>query len=432
MTTINNFKISNLICTNLCKTKEKISTGIGYADHMIDQLNSHAQIGIAVTVAHNDTDYSSSSDSQNRYASSLDDQMEIMKLLGKDIGMNLRQFLPNEGSSRFCCPLDEALVECNINRSSEDEVGSLVSFTLPPYGIYPFPNGRTKIGYLYTATIEAFFSSLSEAMGIKLQLCKIRGDNAHHIVESAFKAFSRALRNFIDGIDTSSDLSNPKMNEMWGVDSSSHSLGLKLNRKAEHHRSTKETSIGIDLKLDGMASGISINTGLRTLDKIITSIATYAQLNLNINCKGDVHIDDHHTSEDVAIALGQVLNKALGDKAGLNRMWLASSKDSIIEITMDLSNRPSLEHNLKLIQSDQSEDIEKLGDLSIEMIYHFLESLVMNSLMTLHIVQRGEDVAIEDLMDDVCYAFGNVLKMCIAVDPRRAGAVASSKGTLSV
>ena len=113
-------------------------------------------------------------------------------------------------------------------------------------------------------------------------------------------------------------------------------------------------------------------------------------------------------------------------------MWLASSKDSIIEITMDLSNRPSLEHNLKLIQSDQSEDIEKLGDLSIEMIYHFLESLVMNSLMTLHIVQRGEDVAIEDLMDDVCYAFGNVLKMCIAVDPRRAGAVASSKGTLSV
>ena len=115
-------------------------------------------------------------------------------------------------------------------------------------------------------------------------------------------------------------------------------------------------------------------------------------------------------------------------------MWLSSSEDSMVEITMDLSNRPSLEQNLKLVQTNQSKDVdlETLGDLSIEMIHHFLESLVMNSLMTLHIVQLIDDVLIEDLMENTDIAFGKVLKMCIAVDPRRAGAVASSKGTLSV
>merc|ERR1712157_172668 len=224
---------------------------------------------------------------------------------------------------------------------------------------------------------------------------------------------------------------------MGGLDSLSHSLGLELNRHAAHHRTTKETAIHIELKLDGMISGISIDTRLKTLDNMITNIATSAQISLNIDCKGDLHIDDHHTSEDVAIALGQVLNKALGNKAGLNRMWLASSDN--IEITMDLSNRPTLEHNLKLVQtttnqsSDNNECLETLGDLSIEMIYHFLESLVMNSLMTLHIVQYDDDNAmIDNIVNNTAIAFGKVLKMCIAVDPRRAGAVASSKGTLSV
>ena len=148
MTTINRFKTSNLVCKNLLKTKQKISTGIGYADHMIDQLNSHAQLGIAVTVTDNNANNSLSD--PNRHASSLDDQIEIMKLLGKVIGTNMRPYLPIEGSSRFCCPLDEALVECHIRRSATIEdgkhIGSLDSFTLPPYGICPYPNGRTKIG----------------------------------------------------------------------------------------------------------------------------------------------------------------------------------------------------------------------------------------------------------------------------------------------
>lgn len=87
-----------------------------------------------------------------------------------------------------------------------------------------------------------------------------------------------------------------------------------------------------------MMSGISIHTGKTTLDKIVKTIATQAQVSLTINCNGDVHIEDHHTCEDVTIALGQVLNKAR-----LNRMWLTTSDN--VEITMDLSNRPVLGTN---------------------------------------------------------------------------------------
>jgi imidazoleglycerol-phosphate dehydratase len=133
----------------------------------------------------------------------------------------------------------------------------------------------------------------------------------------------------------------------------------------------------------------------------------------------------------VSIAIGQVLNKALGSKAGLNRMWTSSVKegDAEVEVVMDLSNRPCFTHNL-----DFGLD-EMCGGISMEMVEHVFDSFVMNGHMTVHVVQKKVDDAgltTRDVVLATARAFGAALNKCIAVDPRRAGKTASSKGTLSV
>jgi len=139
-------------------------------------------------------------------------------------------------------------------------------------------------------------------------------------------------------------------------------------------------------------------------------------------------VDDHHTSEDVSIAIGKVLNTSLGTKAGLNRMWcaVATVGEANVEVTMDLSNRPCITHNLSLSSCGE----EYVGDMSIEMLDHALESLVMNAQMTVHIVEKSMGNNLPDLMIATAAAFGKCLRLCAAVDPRRAGKTASSKGTL--
>jgi imidazoleglycerol-phosphate dehydratase len=162
------------------------------------------------------------------------------------------------------------------------------------------------------------------------------------------------------------------------------------------------------------------------LDEFYTRLAEQSQISLMVNCKGDTWVDDHHTAEDVSIAVGKVLNSALGTKAGLNRMWCSSSNtgDAVVEVTMDLSNRPCLTQNLSL------HDEEYVGDLSTEMFDHVLDSLVMNGQMTVHVLQQKKGT-VEDLVMATAEAFGRALRLCAAVDPRRAGKTASSKGTLS-
>ena len=162
-----------------------------------------------------------------------------------------------------------------------------------------------------------------------------------------------------------------------------------------------------------------------------------AGISLKIECNGDLWIDDHHTAEDVAIAVGQVINEALGTKAGLNRMWCATStiQNTKIHVTMDLSNRPCLTHNLRSLET-----AETIGDLTTEMFEHVLDSIVVNARMTVHIVEfisaeggggYGTE-NVENTLMATARAFGQALKYCAMVDERRAGATASSKGTLSV
>ena len=423
------FVVSNVECLDLAKSSHPISTGIGFLDHMIDQFNSHAQVGVAITI-------NEITDDHNRHSSM--DQSVLLPLCGSELGTKLRDVLNHDGhgvpvgaSSRFCCPLDEALVECQLTKRTSgagDEPGRLVSFSLAPYGIYPKSTGRTKIGLLETIHLQAFMQGLAETSGLDIALQKLRGNNGHHIVESAFKALSRALRNLLDGT-TTSGYESPNFVTLWGMESESWKQSIELERVGKHDRKTKETSILVDLKLDGGASGVNIDIRISTLDEIFRVLASEAKMSLTIQCHGDLFVDDHHTSEDVSIALGQVLTVALGTKAGLNRMWCAKANYGAaeIEVTMDLSNRPCLTHNLTLTEAEYVG-----GTLTTEMFHHVLESLTMNAMMTVHILEVRAGADVKETAIATAMAFGRALHMCAAVDPRRAGATASSKGTLSV
>jgi len=414
------YSITNVEAINLAKSNHSISTGIGFFDHMLDQFNSHAQIGVAVNVL------GPAEEDINRNANV--DQSELLAKVGQHLGASIKALLaetPVEATSRFCCPLDEALVECILVRSQD---GRLESFTLPPYGIYG-KNGRTKIGQLQTLAVESFFKALAENSGLTIALTKIRGNNGHHIVESCFKAISRALRNLLDG--TNVDVTKgPHFDQLWGEHSDSHNQSLALQRTAKVDRSTKETSILLDIALDGGAGGVTVESGIIILDRIITALATHAGMSLTCKCKGDLYVDEHHSTEDVGIAIGQILSKAFGTKAGLNRMWCArtTAGGATVEVTMDLSNRPCFTENLSLSQEEYVVDGQVL---TTEMFHHFFESLTMNAHMTVHILQIQAGDSMEDRAMATAAAFGKALKFCAAVDPRRGGKTASSKGTLS-
>jgi imidazoleglycerol-phosphate dehydratase len=425
------FNANIVLCEDLVKPDGPILTGIGFLDHMVDQFNSHAQIGTIMTIADfADDDNAAASDVKDRNRHANHQQDKLMSLVGSKLGTEFKRLLdesPHTGTtSRFCCPLDEALVVCTLQRVSGSGPGKLTSYKLAPFGKYPAA-GRKYLGTMETDKLEYFWSSLAEHACLDITLAKVRGDNAHHIVESSFKAASRALRNMLDGTNTMAD--NPRLAEMYGPDSPNWAEGVAQGRQGTVTRKTKETSISATAKFDGGVAGVQVATGNAVLNDFFTSMATNAAMSLTIECNGDLWIDEHHTSEDVSIAVGQVLNQAFGTKAGMNRMWCAAAVhgDSQVEVTMDLSNRPCLTHNLHL---DNGE--EKVGDLSMEMLEHVLDSLVCQSHMTVHIVQLEPNSNIKDTVDAVAIAFGQALKYCSMVDGRRSGATASSKGTLSV
>ena len=253
-------------------------------------------------------------------------------------------------------------------------------------------------------------------------------------VESSFKAFSRALRVYLD----------PPC--IWDQQSPNDLAGVALKREGKIERTTKETSISVHLLLDGSGGDTKVETGTPFLDEFYTVLAREACMTLKIECNGDLWVDDHHTAEDVSIAIGQCLTQALGNKAGLNRMWLSEASSqggASVEVTMDLSNRPYFGHNLHETLGRQeyvdhcdggTAEVDNSALLSCEMLEHCLDSLVMNSRMTVHIVEKdaSEASSVADVALCTATAFGRALRGCAMVDQRRAGTTASSKGTLSV
>ena len=424
------WKTCEVDAVNLGRPSFGINTGIGFFNHMLDQFYSHAQVGVAVTVVSEDDE---TKDDINRFGSLLGkEQMELSLQVGKAVGQVWKDKILSDvstassKSSVFSCPLDEALVTCTLSLMTEES--GTADVQLKPYGSHPLTTGRTQIGQWKTCAVESFFQGLAETSGLSISLQKIRGDNAHHIVESAFKACARALRNLVDHTTCDDDATTNNLTFLQRVSN---------NRISQVQRNTKETIIDLTLDLDSSSSSSSttdnsnnhatISSGLTTLDQFLQTLCHHAGFSLSLICKGDTYVDEHHSVEDVCIALGQCLHRSLGNKAGLVRMWSAQEQD--ILAVLDLSNRPCLIQNV----SFGSDDTEYVGDVSIEMLYHALESFTMNSHITLHLVDKNTNKNKDGMTTllEIAKALGKTLKFCTSQDIRRGGKTASSKGTLS-
>ena len=401
----------------------EIATGLPFLDHMIDQLTSHCQLGVSVVVTKDGTPCVPCVDASG------DDDEAVAVAAGSALGAALAQMLApgieavNAGAHWIGSRLRDVRVAARrgvLHVRPLPHRRGVPGFSLAPYG----PGaGRTHIGKYQTRLTEPFWRAVVEASGLSVSLTKERGDNAHHIVEATFKSFARCLRKCMDQVE--------------GIDVAASDERLEgVTRAAGKARSTKETTIDVKLDLDGAAEKSSVSTGIQTLDELLRSIAHEGGVQLNVDATGDLWIDDHHTTEDVAITVGQVLNESLGDKAGCNRMGRAaagvldgvdsdSADAAMVEVVMDLSNRPFLANGLVFRD-------EFIGDLSAEMVDHLFMSIAANGQMTVHVVEHRKGKSDADLAAASARAFGRCLRQCIAVDPRRAGQVASSKGTLSV
>ncbi len=356
--------------------KSNIASGIPFLDHMIDQLTSHAQLGVRIQVSLCGADVAIERDyaQQGRgdYAqkgrgdtaskrakignADSDDRPHdaaIVHVCGEALGGALaalfvkvhaaseNQQLSVCKGSRFVAPLDEAITEVELGPMHlaapprMETVGQL-TYSQAPFGRFP-PTGREWVGCLRLELLRDFWHAVQQQLGGSLRISKLRGDNAHHIVESAFKAFARAVRASLD-----TTVAN-------GVSALPPTLASEPLRSAQKSRATKETRIEVSLAFDNRGT-CQLASGLRTLDKMLRVFSSASGLSVTAECHGDLFIDDHHSTEDVCIALGQCLHEALGSKAGCNRMGCATAAEGSarVQVVMDLSNRPYFEHNLGL------------------------------------------------------------------------------------
>jgi imidazoleglycerol-phosphate dehydratase len=194
-------------------------------------------------------------------------------------------------------------------------------------------------------------------------------------------------------------------------------------RIARIERVTKETSIAVSVNLDG--SGRSqVSTGVPFLDHMLDQVARHGMIDLEVTAQGDLHIDGHHTVEDVGITLGQALAQALGDKAGLTRYGHAyvPLDEALSRVVIDLSGRPGLEFHVDFTRP-------MIGGFDVDLTHEFFQGFVNHALVTLHIDNLRGDNA-HHQAETVFKAFARALRMAIARDPRAKGVVPSTKGTL--
>jgi len=194
-------------------------------------------------------------------------------------------------------------------------------------------------------------------------------------------------------------------------------------RTANLERKTKETQISLAIDLDG-AGRVDVGTGVGFLDHMLDHLGRHGLFDLNIQAEGDLHVDAHHTVEDVAICLGQALDRALGDKAGIYRYghFAVPMEESLAEVTVDLSGRPSLVYRVGYTG-------QKIGDFDVELVEEFLRALSNNARMNLHVnVPYGTNC--HHIAEAIFKALGKALCMAVSLDPRCRGVVPSTKGTL--
>ena len=194
-------------------------------------------------------------------------------------------------------------------------------------------------------------------------------------------------------------------------------------RQAEITRKTNETDISVFINIDG--KGISeIDTGVPFLDHMLNQISSHGLFDLRIKAVGDTFIDDHHTNEDVGIALGKAFSKSLGERKGINRFghFLAPLDEALIQVTLDCSGRPHLSYNLNI-------KTPKIGNYDTELVREFFIAFVNNSGMTLHINQL-QGINGHHIVEASFKAFARAMRMATEIDFRRADSIPSSKGML--
>jgi len=194
-------------------------------------------------------------------------------------------------------------------------------------------------------------------------------------------------------------------------------------RQAEVTRNTLETQITVRIDLDG--SGRSkLATGVGFFDHMLDQIARHGMLDLDVTAKGDLHIDAHHTVEDVGITLGQAFAKALGDKRGVRRYGHAyvPLDEALSRVVVDLSGRPGLAFDVKFVRGT-------IGEFDVDLVHEFFQGFVNHALVTLHVDNiKGENA--HHQAETAFKAFGRALRMAVELDPRAAGIMPSTKGTL--
>jgi imidazoleglycerol-phosphate dehydratase len=194
-------------------------------------------------------------------------------------------------------------------------------------------------------------------------------------------------------------------------------------RTASISRKTAETEISVTLNLDGTGQSRAA-TGVGFFDHMMDQLAKHSLIDLDVTAKGDLHIDDHHTVEDVGIALGQALTKALGDKRGIRRYghFTLAMDDAQIAVALDLSARPYLICNLPF-------PTPKIGTFDTELVREFFQALATHGGITLHI-DRLHGLNSHHIAEAAFKAVAKSLRMAVEPDPRAAGAIPSTKGAL--
>lgn len=196
-----------------------------------------------------------------------------------------------------------------------------------------------------------------------------------------------------------------------------------MNRTAAVNRKTAETNIHVAINLDGTGQA-KLATGIGFLDHMLDQIARHGLIDLDIACEGDLHIDGHHTVEDIGITLGQAFTQAIGDKKGIRRYGHAyvPLDEALSRVVVDFSGRPGLHMDVKFTSGS-------LGALDTQLVYEFFQGFVNQALCTLHI-DNLKGVNAHHQCETIFKAFARAVRAALELDPRSAGVIPSTKGSL--
>ena len=205
--------------------------------------------------------------------------------------------------------------------------------------------------------------------------------------------------------------------------SQTHAKISLMKRSAKVSRKTKETDIEVTINIDGSGKS-NLDSGIGFLDHMLEQISRHGLFDIDIKAKGDLHIDAHHTVEDIGITLGQAFDKAIGDKLGIRRYGHAyvPLDEALSRVVLDISGRPGLKLNVEFTRA-------RIGDFDVDLIHEFFQGFINHANITLHIDNlRGDNAHHQS--ETIFKAFGRALRFAVEIDEKIKGEMPSTKGSL--